>query len=114
MYDPCGKSGIKGHLYVIFTGLLRPRLLYGAKVSCSPVRKIRDKHVEKEDCIYKVTISTRVKHIMSYRMSALSPTLPRTLRLYSRVVACEIRKIEVDCIDFSRPSPVSKFGRGIH
>ena len=37
-----------------------------------------------------------------------------SLRLYSRVVACEIRKIEVYCIDFSRPSPVSKSGGGIH
>ena len=37
-----------------------------------------------------------------------------TLRLYSRVVGCEIRKIEVFYIDFSRPSPESKSGRGIH
>jgi hypothetical protein len=36
------------------------------------------------------------------------------LRLYSRVVVCEIRKIEVYYIDFSRPSPESKSGRGIH
>ena len=36
------------------------------------------------------------------------------LRLYSRVVGCEIRKIEVYCIDFSRPSPESKSGGGIH
>ena len=38
----------------------------------------------------------------------------RTLRLYSRVVACEIRKIEVFYIEFSRPSPESKSGWGIH
>jgi len=37
-----------------------------------------------------------------------------TLRLYSRVSQCEFRKIEVYCIDFSRPSPVSKFAGGIH
>jgi hypothetical protein len=36
------------------------------------------------------------------------------LRLYSRVVQCEIRKIEVYDIDFSRPSPDIKSGRGIH
>ena len=34
----------------------------------------------------------------------------RTLRLYSRVVVCEIRKIEVYYVDFSRPSPESKSG----
>ena len=37
-----------------------------------------------------------------------------SLRLYSRVVVCEIRKIEVYYIDFSRPSTESKSGRGIH
>ena len=31
---------------------------------------------------------------------------PSKLRLYSRVVVCEIKKIEVDLIDFSRPSPL--------
>jgi hypothetical protein len=36
------------------------------------------------------------------------------LRLYSRVVQCEIRNIEVYDIDFSRPSPDIKSGRGIH
>ena len=37
-----------------------------------------------------------------------------TLRLYSRIVQCEIRKNEVYDIDFSRPSPENKSGRGIH
>jgi len=36
------------------------------------------------------------------------------LRLYSRVVVCVIKKIEVYYIDFSRPSPESKTGREIH
>ena len=36
------------------------------------------------------------------------------LRLYSRVVQCEIRKSEVYDIDFSRPSPKSKYGLVIH
>ena len=39
---------------------------------------------------------------------------PPRLRLYSRVVGCEIRKIEVFYVDFSRPSPESKSGGGIH
>ena len=39
---------------------------------------------------------------------------PSKLRLYSRVVQCEIRKFEVYDIDVSRPSPESKSGRGIH
>ena len=38
----------------------------------------------------------------------------RGLRLHSRVVVCEIRKIAVYYIDFSRPSTESKSGRGIH
>ena len=37
-----------------------------------------------------------------------------TLRLYSRIVLCEIRKNEVYDIDFSRPSPDIEPGRGIH
>ena len=34
--------------------------------------------------------------------------------LYSRLVVCEIRKIEFYCIDFLCPSPESKYGWGIH
>ena len=43
---------------------------------------------------------------------SLRITVP--LRSYSRVFVCEIRKFEVCYIDFSRPSPESKSGRGIH
>jgi hypothetical protein len=39
---------------------------------------------------------------------------PSKLRLYSRVVVCEIMKTEVYYRHFSRPSPESKSGRGIH
>ena len=36
------------------------------------------------------------------------------LRLYSRVPQCEIRKIDVNCIDFSCSSPESNNQRGIN
>ena len=46
-------------------------------------------------------------------MTALG-SYERKIKLYSRVVQCEIRTIEVFDIDVSRPSPESKSEWGIH
>jgi hypothetical protein len=48
------------------------------------------------------------------RTPATQESIFKSFRLYSRVVQCEIRKIEVYDIDFSRPSPDIEPGRGIH
>ena len=57
--------------------------------------------------VNRYTSRSRVSRVWRFTVSAF-------IRLYSRVVVCEIRKIKVYYIDFSRPSPESKSGREIH
>jgi hypothetical protein len=79
-------------------------------------------------CGFKPIESLRVYRVPFFGGGALSgrgagvpPRCPpvqvanlRRLYMYSRVGQCEIINIEVYYIDFSRPSPESKSGRGIH
>ena len=79
-------------------------------------------------CGFKPIESLRVSRVPFFGGGALSgrgagvpPRCPpvqvanlRRLYMYSRVGQCEIINIEVYYIDFSRPSPDSKSGRGIH